>query len=343
MEKQEPKHLSITNMPDTERQALLSQKICELPLKNCGTRLTSLIERLYEEMENCGISFKPETYLSDEWGCPDSTPIIGIPFYLADSRLSDLVSEISDCPAETNAEIMKYLRHEAGHAFNYAYRLYMEPEWNRLFGSFTSPYEDDYKTRPFSPRFVRHVPGWYAEKHPDEDFAESFAVWLTPGSRWKEKYANTPVLSKLLYVDDTVRRYGRKPPFVTGGELDRPVKDLDISMARWCQMSEAESQKAVRLPDIVDEDLHRLFPALEGKPAAVIFQPARKQLIRDVHDWTGMNRDLTYSLINELMRRSEALGLKVESEKTESCTISLVVFITTLAMNYQNTGQFMEA
>ena len=25
-----------------------------------------------------------------------------------------------------------------------------------------------------------HLDPWYAQSHPDEDFAETFAVWLTP-------------------------------------------------------------------------------------------------------------------------------------------------------------------
>jgi hypothetical protein len=81
-----------------------------------------------------------------------------------------------------------YLRHEAGHAFNYAYRLYQTPEWRELFGPFNRPYRERYRPIPFDRNFVRHIEGWYAQKHPDEDFAETFAVWLTPGSRWRVRY-----------------------------------------------------------------------------------------------------------------------------------------------------------
>ena len=134
---------------------------------------------LYRELEAKGLKrFRPPTYLTDEWGCPDEEPIIGIPFYLADPKLARLEKEIDD--VEDDREIRMYLRHEAGHAFNYAYKLYESPEWRERFGPFNRPYRDRYKPVPFDRSFVRHMEGWYAQKHPDEDFAETFAVWLTP-------------------------------------------------------------------------------------------------------------------------------------------------------------------
>src|SRR5512141_1711362 len=208
--------------PGTEQSELLSRKISELSLAIPGTRLEALILQLYEELERAGISFRPKTYLSDEWGCPNGVPVIGIPFYLADVQLARLEGQLTDIEAENEAEVVMYLRHEAGHTFNYAYRLYTQPEWRQFFGSFSRPYKENYRPRPFSVRFVHHIPGWYAQKHPDEDFAETFAVWLTPNSRWQERYAHTPALEKLLYVDRVARRYGKKTPEVTSGELDAP-------------------------------------------------------------------------------------------------------------------------
>jgi len=109
----------------------------------------------------------------------------GIPFYLADAKLRRLEKAVD--ALESDRQIMMYMRHEAGHVFNYAYRLYTTPEWRRLFGPFFRPYRDDYRPVPFSRHYVRHIEGWYAQKHPDEDFAETFAVWLTPRSGWRRK------------------------------------------------------------------------------------------------------------------------------------------------------------
>jgi hypothetical protein len=155
------------------RKELLSRKISDLKLEVPGTQLETLINELYQELESAGVSFKPKTYLADEWGCPHGVPVIGIPFYLADPGLCKLEGELTGIEAENEGEVMMCLRHEAGYAFNYAYRLFMKPEWRRQFGMFSQPYKEDYKPTPFSTKFVRHIPGWYAQKHPDEDFANS--------------------------------------------------------------------------------------------------------------------------------------------------------------------------
>jgi hypothetical protein len=216
-----------------EHQTLLSRKISELPLKIEATHIEELITRLYRELEVAGIFFKPKTYLSDDWGCPDRVPVIGIPFYLVDPRLSSLKTQLTGYKVEDDLVIMKLLRHEAGHTFNYAYKLYNKREWRKLFGRFSLPYKENYMVDFFSTGFVHHLPGWYAQRHPDDDFAETFAVWLTPGSDWRREYAGTPALAKLLYVDKVAAEYGKKPPIVTGGKLDKPVEKMGMTLGEW--------------------------------------------------------------------------------------------------------------
>ena len=187
-----------TTPPDV--RALLPQRISQLGLRLEGSPVERYVQMLHRELEKKGLRhFRPPCYLTDEWGCPDGEPIIGIPFYLADPKLARLEKEIDD--VEDAREIRMYLRHEAGHAFNYAYKLYESPEWRELFGPFNRPYRERSRPVPFDRHFVRHLEGWYAQKHPDEDFAETFAVWLTPRSRWRERYRGWPAMRKLRYVD----------------------------------------------------------------------------------------------------------------------------------------------
>lgn len=83
--------------------------------------------------------------------------------------LRDLRLQISGTPLEpilAPADILRYLRHEMGHVVNYAYRLYDDGAWVERFGAITQPYVEHYRPEPFSRRFVRHLPGWYAQKHP---------------------------------------------------------------------------------------------------------------------------------------------------------------------------------
>jgi hypothetical protein len=224
-------------MGDKQLRALLSKKINELPLKIAGTRIEELVNKLYAELEKAGISFKPKIYLSDGWGCPNRVPIIGIPFYLADPRLGRLKTQVTRLKVEDETAIMMLLRHEAGHTFNYAYKLYDKRAWSKLFGRFSLPYEENYKVDPASTRFVHHLSGWYAQRHPDDDFAETFAVWLTPHSDWRKRYAGTPVLAKLTYVDKAVAKYGKKKPVVTGGKLDMPVEEMGMTLGEWYKIS----------------------------------------------------------------------------------------------------------
>jgi len=218
---------------DAKQQELLSRKISQLPLKTEGTRLEGLIIRLYKELEAAGIAFKPSIYLSDSWGCPDQVPVIGVPFYVADQTLCDLLGHMSGVEVENDETVMMIVRHEAGHAFNYAYRLYDKPDWQALFGPFSQPYQDDYQVDPSSTRFVHHLEGCYAQKHPDDDFAETFAVWLTPYSHWQTGYVGTPALEKLQYVERVAAEYGGKPPIVAGGRVDMPVEEINMTLGEW--------------------------------------------------------------------------------------------------------------
>jgi hypothetical protein len=245
--------------------------------------------------------------------------------------------------AEDEAEVMMYLRHEAGHAFNYAYRLYRKPKWRQLFGRFSQPYQENYQPVPFSAKFVRHIPGWYAQKHPDDDFAETFAVWLTPGSDWQKQYADSPALVKLMYVDKIVRKFGQKPPVVTDEKLDTPVQELTMTLDRWYETGRDTNNISLNLHRTLNNDLRRLFPAEQGQPAADVLRANRNQLIREVNHWTGINRKLLRALTDELLERVQFLGLKIEPEQTATQMVSVSVFITTLVMNYLYRGQFVDA
>src|SRR4051812_28352163 len=172
---------------ESERDALLGRKISELGLSIRGSRVDRLVDALYSELEARDVVFRPPVYLSDQWGCPDGTPLIGVPFYLADARLERIEAEESGS-VEGDDEAMRYLRHEAGHAFNYAFRLHERADFPTLFGDYGRPYDEHYAADPLSRGYVRHILGWYAQKHPDEDFAETFAVWLTPRLDWRTEY-----------------------------------------------------------------------------------------------------------------------------------------------------------
>jgi len=224
-----------SNNWETVRNRLLERRICDLGLRIVGSPVEPFVRQLQRELATKGVKYVPAVYLTDSWGCPDQVPTIGIPFYLACAQLGRIEEELTG-ELEDRQTAMQLLRHETGHAINYAFLLWEEPEWRDTFGSFSKPYRDSFQPNPLSRRFVRHIfscpYGYtYAQKHPDDDFAETFAVWLTPRSSWRRKYRCWPAIHKLMYVDRLMRRIRDQRPKCTGGELLEPVSKLTMPLA----------------------------------------------------------------------------------------------------------------
>ena len=300
-----------------------------------------VLERRLDELDARGLAFHPPVYLSDQWGCPDGTPIIGVPFYLADPKLGSIEKAVD--ALETSRQIMMYMRHEAGHVFNYAYRLYTTPEWRRLFGPFFRQYRDDYKPVPFSRDYVRHIEGWYAQKHPDEDFAETFAVWLTPGSRWRRRYRGWPALRKLRYVDRVARAVGKSEPPVRIASTDITVEEMDMTVEEFFQANAAERAPVeVALEnDLPDLFLRRGRRRRGVRPAVEMIREHRATLVNKIEYWTGVRRSVLRALVERIEETAEQLDLRVLT-KTEAATlVELTAYATTLSMNYLTRGAFV--
>jgi len=310
-----------------ERERLLASRISELGLRIEGTELEPLVEQLYRELDACGITFKPPVYLSDEWGCPEGIPVIGVPFYLADPKLAAIEDELAD-NLESHDESMMYLRHEAGHAFNYAYRLYEREEWHALFGPYSRPYIETYKPNPFSTDFVRHIAGWYAQKHPDEDFAETFAVWLDPRSAWREAYAGTPALRKLEYVDAIARELGAEPPLIKPRKRDMPVEEMTYTVREHYDRTSSKPPR-IQMPNWFDGDLRRIFAATGAEPAAAVLRAKRRLIVGEIAYWTGVQPHVVRALADHLIKRVDALALCLRDDSL----VSFVAMLTTLSAN----------
>jgi len=326
-----------------EVQEILGKPIRELGLKLEGSPLERFVNQLYRELEAKGLKkFRPLCYLTDEWGCPSGEPVIGIPFYLADPKLSRLEKEMNDL--EDSRQIMMYLRHEAGHAINYAYALYKTPEWKEQFGPFRRPYRDQYRPVPFSRNFVRHMEGWYAQKHPDEDFAETFAVWLTPRSNWRQRYKGWGAMKKLLYMDRIGRRLGDADPVVAHGDTDITVDEMDVTVGEFYQRALDQQLSPGELP--LDSDLRDIFNVskrrrIDVRPAVDLLKENRKTLIDKVNYWTGVQRPLVKKLIETIETKAGELGLRADMKCEREYLTEVTVYATALAMNYITRGKFI--
>jgi hypothetical protein len=332
-----------TKEPRPEPPSLLQTRICDLGLKIESSQVDKFVQQLYRELEQKRITkFRPGVYLTDEWGCPSGEPVIGIPFYLASSDLGQIEKENNDL--ESDREVMMYLRHEAGHAFNYAYRLHRTPEWKQLFGPYRRPYRENYRPVLFSKDYVRYLPGWYAQKHPDEDFAETFAVWMTPRSGWRKKYRGWGAIGKLRYMDRIARELGNADPLRKRGTPDVTVAEMEMTVEEFYR----NSTDQVPLLDVTqDGDLATIFNVPKKRKTAVsagaFLQKNRKVLVDQIASWTAMPRPQVRRLMEALEKRSAEMGLLIDTKKEAEHLSAFTVFATTLVMNHLARNKFFQA
>jgi hypothetical protein len=323
---------------DAERGQLLGKRISDLGLEIRGTRVEHLVDRLYSELSDRGVRFRPPVYLSDQWGCPDGTPLIGVPFYLADARLERIEAEHAGA-VEGDEEAMRYLRHEAGHAVNYAFRLYERADFAAQFGDYARPYHERYAANPLSRAYVRHILGWYAQKHPDEDFAETFAVWLTPRLDWRTEYAGWEALRKLEWMDEIMREVGPlSPAQPTLSDEDLPVEAMHWTVGEHY----ATDEEAFPLGDgrQFDGDLTRVFArvadAPQGESAAHFLTQHEGELVTRIAYWTGEAAPMVRALVRALRDRAATLGLRVTGLEAATL-IELTAFGTAVMMHWRYT------
>jgi hypothetical protein len=323
-------------------EQLLDLRICDLPIHLDGTWLQARVEQLHQELKARNILFQPQCYLADEWLTPEGEPVIGIPFYLAHPRLIALEKKMMmEAEGETDAWCMQLLRHEAGHALSYAYDLNRKRNWQKVFGKPSEPYGDTYRFKPYSKSFVHHLDNYYAQYHPDEDFVETFAVWLTPGLDWRREYEGWKALDKLLFVDKLMKGIAGKPPVKARGKKLWNAAKMRSTLRRYYQ--KRRHDEAENRPEFHDQNLKRMFPLVAEKkdvrPAvATLIQAHKKELATAVADWTGERKYMLNEVIKAVHQRSKALKL-VTAEPESVAVLKLATYLTTLLMNYRHTNR----
>lgn len=335
---------SLVQSWETERFELLNRRVCDLNLAVAGSPVEPFVRRLHRELEAKKFRFKPSVYLTDSWGCPDRSPVIGIPFYLADSRLARIEEEQTG-EIEDDKRIMALLRHEAGHAINYAYRLWRRPGWEEAFGRFTRPYRDFFRPDHLSREYVRHisVPRYgrtYAQKHPDEDFAETFAVWLTPRSGWRSRYRNWPVLEKLLYIDRLLKQVRRQVPENSRLRRLRPADSMNVLLADHYGKKAERYRRAAR--GYVDDRLREVFPQSRGvqpRPAAELFRKLHARLLERIVLWAKLSEPEAEAILRKLESRAKVLNLSYRPGKEGERVMDIVSLSVAMSLDYAYTGR----
>jgi hypothetical protein len=302
-------------------QELLEWRLCDLGVELAGTSLENPIERLYDELEARNLRVRPHCWLSEEWFSPAGIPGIAIPFYLPHPRLKRLErSQILEVEGGTQAECVRLLRHEAGHAIQHAFRLHRRKKWREHFGSSTEPYPDYYRPNPGSQRYVVHLPYWYAQSHPDEDFAETFAVWLTPGNGWRRKYQGWPALRKLRYVDQLMKELADETPPVRSRACPDPIHRMKTTLGEHYRAK--RDRYRMFASRAYDQDLLRFFAPAESQSsraqsASAFLRSHRTEIRRRVARSTGKHELALDTVLGEMIARARELKLRAAGRKSQ--------------------------
>jgi hypothetical protein len=323
-------------------EELLSLRIRDLGLTIEGSELEARVSKLYGELEARGLSLRPPCYLGDEWFSPDGVPAIAIPFYLAHPRLKQLeLRQMMEVEGGTPEWCAQLLRHECGHAVDHAYRLSARRKWRAIFGSPNVDYEPEtYRPRPYSRSFVQNLPNWYAQAHPDEDFAETFAVWLaSPAESWRQEYRGWKALDKLEYVEALMREARGKPPAVK--RVRRPWRASSLRSTLQRYYAARRKLWAEDQPDFYDRDLQRIFslvPVGQGTAAAYMGR-RRKAIVARVARWTGQRKYVVDTLARKLQERCASLDLQAPGDEN-TLALDVGAYVASLVTNHLHTGRF---
>jgi len=319
---------------------LLEIRMCDLGVTIEGTDLEQRIGQLNAELDARGL-IRPHYYLSDEWFTPDGVPGIAIPFYLAHPRLARLeLTQMLEVEGGDPDTCLRILRHEAGHAIDNAYDLRRRPKRRRLFGNPAIEYPEYYTPKPYSKSFVQHLDHWYAQSHPDEDFAETFAVWLDPASQWAAFYAGWPALRKLEYMDRLMRELSRRRPTVKSQRKLDPLPRLKKTLGEHYRKK--REHYGLDHPDFYDSDLRNLFsdaPEYAKNPSAARFvKRIRKDVRGTVASFTDSYQYTIDQLLEGVIDRCKELNLRL-IDAEDSTKVDFMVFLTVQTMNYLHSGR----
>jgi hypothetical protein len=326
------------DLPDEE---LLDLRFDELGLTLQGSWVEPHIAELQAELVARGLTFQPHFWLSAEWFSPDGVPGIAIPFYLAHPRLMRLENaQMLQVEGGTPEWCLQILRHEAGHAFDNAYELRKRRRRIRVFGSPSVEYPEFYLPKPYSKSFVLHLDSWYAQSHSDEDFAETFAVWMTPDSDWRVRYADWPALRKLELVDELMREIAGQPPRVATRRTVEPVDRLHTTLRK--HYARKRTHYGLDHPDFYDRDLRRLFSdAPEYKrntKASRFISRIRRDVRRLVAEWAGSYQYTIDQVIADMARRCDELNLRLKYPEDRT-KLDFTMLLTVQTMNHLHSGR----
>jgi len=324
------------------KESLLTLRLCDLNLSLAGSLIEPKIQLLNRELDKKSIVFKPHFWISDDWFCPDGIPGIAIPFFLIHPKLKKLEKDfLMEVEGGDHRWCMKLLRHETAHAIANAYKLTERKDWRKIFGNPNAAYHDSYLPRPYSKRYVINLPGWYAQSHAHEDWAETFAVWLNPKSHWETRYANWPALKKLKFTDQLMQEICDKTPPIRNRRTDHPIDKIRTTLSEYYENK--MQRYGIDHAEFFDIDLRRLFATREESPqsqkASRYIREIKKPVLDIVQRWTGEYKYRINEVLIDMIKRCDELDLRADDRHKEMFP-EMTSCVTMLVMNKLHSGGF---
>jgi len=322
---------------------LLRVRICDLGLSIRDGEIPEHIRQIYEELAARRIVLRPEFYLSDDWFTPDGQTCCAVPFYLTHPRLRALEFRmVFEVEGGTRHWCLRLMRHEVGHAIDHAYGLHRTKQWKRVFGSPSQKYEPElYHFDPRSKAHVRNLPDHYAQSHPEEDFAETFAVWLNPHSQWRTRYVGWPAMRKLRYIERTMRELA--------GERPRRRRTVPVSEARTLRSTLASYYRrkiqTYQLDDLAFAIpvMKRIFRASRGRKdhavlASTFIREHKRSVASSITAWSGARRGQVERVLRNLAHLCDEHELIVRD--ATQALVEISTYAATLVGNHFHTHRF---
>ncbi|EPZ51768.1 PF10005 domain protein [Bacteriovorax sp. BAL6_X] len=290
------------NLEYASREDILNAQLWELDICFEKSKFAHCLDQLVHELDAKKLLVRPKVWLSDEWFCPEAISGIAIPFSLMHPKLIELEKEFTGlCEGEDHDWFMKLMRHECGHVMDNAYFLKDEKKRKNIFGDHDRSYPSSYGPRKFSKKYVYHLEDNYAQAHPEEDFAETFSVWLTPRSNWKRIYESWPALKKLNYVDHLMKSLSNKKPNVVCYKEVDSIDESELTVREYLLKKKRKLRKTSQARRSI-QHIQQYLSKNETTGIALdkIIGSLRKDLVRDISLLTKEYQYKIESVVNDL-------------------------------------------
>ena len=319
---------------------ILDLKFCDLDLSIEGSRIEPLVDQLYKELKQKKIHFRPEVYIAEDWFSFDGVPGIAVPFYVVNNRLAKIQKKLLlDAEGYNKKDCMKLLRHEAGHAIDNAFYLRKSKSRQKLFGLSSTPYPNEYSPHAYSRKYVIHLNLWYAQAHPDEDWAESFALWLTPRSNWRKKYQKWPAIKKLQLVNELMKEIAYKSPLVKIQEQPGNIKKNRRKLKTFYKnkIDELSLSRSFSMVPLIAGLFSTDSKYKNKKLAAQFIKQERKPIRNMVARWTGLHKYTINEILEDIILNCQEEKLRLMTSEREA-RLDLVGMLTAHTLNCINSG-----